>query len=89
LLTRKHADAEAAVAAWNAQALPGAAVHYRPSPDDEPIRYATRSRAQLIAGRFPVIWLAGRTGCVPLTACELVGPPLPRAWAVQPAEVSA
>jgi hypothetical protein len=72
LLTRKQALAEAAVTAWNAQAAPGSVVHYRASPESPPIRYVTRSRAQLIAGTSPVIWLAGKTGCVPLRTCELL-----------------
>ena len=53
------------VDAWNAAHEPGTEVIVTDDFGDES-RTKTRSYAELLGGRTPVVWLAGRVGCYAL-----------------------
>ena len=61
-----------AVAAWNNAVNVGQWVDYRSYPEADPVRFKTRSRAELLSGHTPVVWLEGKCGCVTLESLTLV-----------------
>lgn len=58
-----------AVAEWNEKVPVGAPVCYR-KDTGEIIQTKTRSRAEMLSGHTPVVWLDGVRGCVALTHCS-------------------
>jgi hypothetical protein len=61
-----------AVAAWNNAVNVGQWVDYRSYPEADPVRFKTRSRAEVLSGHTPVVWLEGKCGCVTLESLTLV-----------------
>lgn len=63
LEVRKHM-----VENWNLRHPPGTAVRVR-KDNDETVDTVTKSKAELLGGHTPVVWLEGISGCYALDRC--------------------
>lgn len=68
----KKNNPQAQASAWNDQVEVGAEVEYRSFPSVPPMRYRTRTQAEVLGGHTAVVWLEGKAGCVLISACTPV-----------------